>query len=296
MKAEAARAEEDAVKWPEERGELLLEAAHLWAEAGEPGKALEIYEELVASGEEEDAQYARVGRIEVLARVGRVEEAEGELARLKAVGALPGPAAIAGEWLESEGRLEEALVWFNLSCREFLALDEEELADVDLYSGYDLVGRARVRAALGLPPDTADRRVTTDGSELMDEWAEPAAGPARVLGSFFVASDVARAFAEGLVHGKAKERQETYFREVELGWRASSREAGVSRLTVLPQRVDDVLAFAAARGLDATDQETRLDQLREAAETGASTFTWPPGRNEPCWCASGRKYKKCCGV
>jgi hypothetical protein len=22
---------------------------------------------------------------------------------------------------------------------------------------------------------------------------------------------------------------------------------------------------------------------------------WPPGRNEPCWCSSGRKYKKCCG-
>ena len=23
---------------------------------------------------------------------------------------------------------------------------------------------------------------------------------------------------------------------------------------------------------------------------------WPPGRNEPCWCGSGRKYKKCCGA
>ncbi|WP_246077495.1 SEC-C metal-binding domain-containing protein [Actinomadura hallensis] len=21
---------------------------------------------------------------------------------------------------------------------------------------------------------------------------------------------------------------------------------------------------------------------------------WPPERNAPCWCASGRKYKKCC--
>ncbi|WP_370013527.1 SEC-C metal-binding domain-containing protein [Nocardiopsis sp. Huas11] len=22
---------------------------------------------------------------------------------------------------------------------------------------------------------------------------------------------------------------------------------------------------------------------------------WPPGRNQPCWCDAGRKYKKCCG-
>ena len=27
-----------------------------------------------------------------------------------------------------------------------------------------------------------------------------------------------------------------------------------------------------------------------------STVAWPPGRNEPCWCASGLKYKKCCGA
>ncbi|WP_408997352.1 SEC-C metal-binding domain-containing protein [Streptomyces acidiscabies] len=23
---------------------------------------------------------------------------------------------------------------------------------------------------------------------------------------------------------------------------------------------------------------------------------WPPPRNGPCWCDSGRKYKKCCGA
>jgi len=25
------------------------------------------------------------------------------------------------------------------------------------------------------------------------------------------------------------------------------------------------------------------------------TIPWPPARNEPCWCGSQRKYKKCCG-
>ena len=23
---------------------------------------------------------------------------------------------------------------------------------------------------------------------------------------------------------------------------------------------------------------------------------WPPGRNQPCWCGSGCKYKKCCAT
>jgi uncharacterized protein YecA (UPF0149 family) len=24
--------------------------------------------------------------------------------------------------------------------------------------------------------------------------------------------------------------------------------------------------------------------------------SWPPGRNQPCWCGSGYKYKKCCAA
>lgn len=24
-------------------------------------------------------------------------------------------------------------------------------------------------------------------------------------------------------------------------------------------------------------------------------LTWPPGRNDACWCQSARKYKRCCG-
>jgi hypothetical protein len=31
------------------------------------------------------------------------------------------------------------------------------------------------------------------------------------------------------------------------------------------------------------------------AEQEARGVAWPPGRNDRCWCGSGRKYKKCCG-
>jgi tetratricopeptide (TPR) repeat protein len=30
-------------------------------------------------------------------------------------------------------------------------------------------------------------------------------------------------------------------------------------------------------------------------ETVGEPIHWPPGRNEPCWCGSGDKYKRCCG-
>ena len=35
----------------------------------------------------------------------------------------------------------------------------------------------------------------------------------------------------------------------------------------------------------------RVDGSHVAA---GEAIAWPPGRNEPCWCGSGRKYKKCC--
>jgi hypothetical protein len=34
----------------------------------------------------------------------------------------------------------------------------------------------------------------------------------------------------------------------------------------------------------------------DVARQPARTATRPPGRNKPCWCGSGRKYKKCCGA
>jgi uncharacterized protein YecA (UPF0149 family) len=53
-------------------------------------------------------------------------------------------------------------------------------------------------------------------------------------------------------------------------------------------------AFAEDRGLDPEHSDTRL-RYRETMPDDEA-LAWPPGRNDPCWCASGRKYKKCCGA
>lgn len=56
-------------------------------------------------------------------------------------------------------------------------------------------------------------------------------------------------------------------------------------------------AFAAGEGWGPSWPVTH-DQIAAAVlrnDPGAG-MPWPPGRNEPCWCGSGRKYKRCCGT
>jgi hypothetical protein len=57
--------------------------------------------------------------------------------------------------------------------------------------------------------------------------------------------------------------------------------------------VEEFAAWAADAGYDADSGSARSQFAAELARTGHSV-TWPPGRNEPCWCRSGRKYKRCC--
>ncbi len=58
--------------------------------------------------------------------------------------------------------------------------------------------------------------------------------------------------------------------------------------------VVDYLAWCASRDFDPNGSTTRADYATDLVERGLMR-PWPPSRNEPCWCASGRKYKKCCG-
>lgn len=67
------------------------------------------------------------------------------------------------------------------------------------------------------------------------------------------------------------------------------------RPTVAPLQVEALSAFADAEGLD---PDTGFARSRFAAELDrrGDAIAWPPGRNDSCWCGSGRKYKRCCGA
>ncbi|XRQ09067.1 SEC-C metal-binding domain-containing protein [Actinomadura welshii] len=290
----AENLERDAAEHPDQRAEILIEAARQWSRADDPDRALRIYDDVIATAEDEDAQFATVEKISLLTEVGRAEEAEAEITRLSRTRVRPGPAELVGEFLEEQGRLEEALTWFNTACRDLMA-DDEELAEAQLFARPEMRGRQRVRQALGLPPDALDLH-TEDQQAEMAELFERAAAPSQPhTGSFFVRADVERAFAEGLVHGTAPTDASGYFRDVERGWRASLDELGASKLRILPTTVDDLLKYANDHDRDPKEQQTRADHLLHRIREGAPTLDWPPERNAPCWCDSGRKYKKCCG-
>ncbi len=87
-----------------------------------------------------------------------------------------------------------------------------------------------------------------------------------------------------------------YCRRMEGRLRAH-RESGVARVSVVAVRsaeFDPWVADNAPEGLDASRLRARY--AADVARDPSRTIAWPPGRNDPCWCGSGRKYKRCCGV
>jgi tetratricopeptide (TPR) repeat protein len=58
---------------------------------------------------------------------------------------------------------------------------------------------------------------------------------------------------------------------------------------------DDYATWCDERDYEPTDRRSRASFVEFEREAGGGR-RWPPGRNEPCWCGSERKYKRCCGA
>jgi len=74
-------------------------------------------------------------------------------------------------------------------------------------------------------------------------------------------------------------------------------ETGAARLSIVPLRTVELDQWATVHEPDKEDPAQL--RARYAADMGrdpSRTIAWPPARNQPCWCGSGRKYKKCCGA
>jgi len=70
---------------------------------------------------------------------------------------------------------------------------------------------------------------------------------------------------------------------------------GVPMRGVSPIRLVHYLRWCEEEGADSASPETRAHYAAEIVRQG-SAIPWPPRRNDPCWCGSGRKYKRCCGT
>ena len=104
-----------------------------------------------------------------------------------------------------------------------------------------------------------------------------------------------RRWPELTTEGAAKDAADhsAYNRALE-GTLRGYAEAGLARLAISPIRIPDYLAWCTGRGTDPAAPATRANYAADLARQGGA-ITWPPPRNQPCWCGSGRKSKQCCG-
>jgi tetratricopeptide (TPR) repeat protein len=305
--AEHAQAlEDDAERYPDERGELLLEAAEAWRHAGDDLRAVRLLEQVVAGGGE-DADRARVSLAESYFELGRDDDALAQLERLRAgPPSSPWPCQMAGELLEERGDLQEALAWFDLAVS---LLSPEELTALGEPGGWLSAGaviargRHRIRRALGLPRDDLDSALPElpwrpepggfpSAAEVLDSAPERIpAGEVRTL--FWQVEELREATrrwpdvfgGEGVADG-------TYHATLEGRWRELAQR-GVARLTLVPGTADGLARFAEDTGGDPGDSGTRRGYMDQLVAAGVG-IAWPPARNGGCWCGSGVKYKKCC--
>lgn len=294
---DAARSfEADLVDHPDERGEILVEAAYQWRTAGEHEHALVLLGEATALGGE-DGAVARVELAEAMFALGRDDDAVAALAQLREQRpSSPMAYQLAAELMNERGAHQEALTWINMAVSR---LDDEELEQrhepepthTNALLGY----RRRIRQTIGLPADEFDESVQF--APAFDDVAElagdPDSGmPSQVRILFWPRAEVAGAHRQwpDLVEDPDPE---THLRERERANRELS-ENGCPKIVMVPLTVAGLIDFAARTGGTPADEHTRRTYLDELVDQGAE-IDWPPGRNAQCWCGSGTKYKKCCG-
>ena len=163
--------------------------------------------------------------------------------------------------------------------------DAEGLADAQ-------IERADLRDHMDLEPDADDLEGNAERDRRAAERALPTA-PALLHwfrpGEHEAALEHWPALADYAVGDV-----ERYNHQLEHALREHAESDGI-RPQILPVTVVELLA----RDIDPTsaeptpEEDARVDAW--ADEPGV-LIAWPPGRNDPCWCESGRKYKRCCGA
>lgn len=77
---------------------------------------------------------------------------------------------------------------------------------------------------------------------------------------------------------------------------ASPTSPAAVSLWIAPIELEAFQAWCTRHDRDPAVNDTRASYAADQGRTHPdSLIAWPPERNQPCWCASGRKYKKCCG-
>jgi tetratricopeptide (TPR) repeat protein len=299
---EAAALEAEAEEYPDQRGEILLEAAVAWHRAGRNDRATELLARLVADGGE-DACFARFELAQGYFEDGAVGEGYAELERLAREPALSeGPCTFVAELLAERGDLEGALRWYDRAVARLEPADVEALRGPDGWAQVSSVmvrGRREVRCQLGLAMDATDelappaplQRQPVDPGDLLDYLESGGTPPRQVRMLVFQRGERAEARRQWPEEYSAPDDE--YYPAAERRWRELAAD-GVPSIRVVPARVSQLCQFAESIGGSPTDSDVKSRYAGAVADQHA--IPWPPPRNGPCWCGSRVKYKKCCGA
>lgn len=305
LAAHARAVEAGAHDDPDKRGERLVQAGEAWMRAGELARAESLLTEALELGGEVRG-IARSGLAELFYDQERVDEADEQLDALwEERPATPIPYRIAAELFLDCGDAEEAEAWIEEAVGH---LGADQLADLPRQAPEEgeslpdpvlvLATRWRVRDVLNLPEDELDRAVSAlmDVEQLSgeialpDAWENPDA-PAEVRVMYWPREEVAAAH-ERWPDLVASADPEEISRERELENRNLS-ELGYARIEMVPMTTAKLAHFVERTGGNLEDHTVLGACVDEQAEQVA-VGTWPPERNDPCWCGSDGKYKKCC--
>jgi tetratricopeptide (TPR) repeat protein len=142
------------------------------------------------------------------------------------------------------------------------------------------------REKLGLPEDDDDRLARAFRESSRDEEIKFAV-------AWFPRSEHGALVAEWPDLAEDLADADRYCRRIEQDLRELATVSG-QRPSVAPLTLSELTTYSRSELLAPTDGRTRARLAAELDQRG-ETILWPPGRNEPCWCGSGRKYKRCCG-
>jgi hypothetical protein len=159
------------------------------------------------------------------------------------------------------------------------------------YGPQNDLDRARIerraeREHVGLPADDEDR-LAPDPRPLPP-------GPVAWTVAWFPPGQHAAAVQRWPTLGDDLADPQAYARSIERTLR-EVREATGRAPSVAPLDAAQLASWADQAGRDPDTGAARSQFAAEMARTGRAR-SWPPGRNEPCWCDSGRKYKRYCGA
>lgn len=217
----------------------------------------------------------------------------------------------AAELLEERGELAESLVWYTMVTERFTPEEMATLGeDVGWASLAGMLVRSRrgVRKGMGLPPDETDRLVPAE-EEIRELFARPFPSTEEAMDTMRahrgVPTEVRTLFWPRSEFDAARERwpdaidqgvsQAQYYRDLQAKLDAMASE-GARRVSAVHCSVDSFAVYLGTAGDRPLDSSAARRDYLDARYSEGHYRQWPPPRNQPCWCGSGTKYKKCCGA